>query len=240
MENTGYIGLSYQIALDRKMDIVANNIANINTTGYKSSHMQFAEELVRAKGQNPMSMVLDYGNYKDFTPGAMQQTDNPLDVAVQGNGFLAVQTADGLRYTRNGAMQLNGTGQLVNSMGQPFASTGGQPITIPAGSKEVIVANDGTVSTEQGAIGQLKVVRFAEPQNLNPVGDNLYDTQQSEIADNLGSQVKQGMLEGSNVNAVVEMTDMIEVQRKYESVARLLQSDHEMQTSMIQSFSRLQ
>lgn len=238
MENTGYVALSYQVALERKMDQVANNIANVDTNGFKSSHMLFNEYVVNATKQKPLSMVLDYGNYRNFEPGAFQQTGNTLDVALEGNGFLAVQTPDGQKYSRNGSMSVNQQGQLVTSGGLIVSDTGGKPIIIPPESRDVIISENGTVSTDQGQIGQLKVVRFDKPQQMKPVGNSLYETDQAAIPD-ATTRVKQGMIEGSNVNAVLEMTDMIEVQRKYESVARLLQSDHDLQTSMIQSFSRI-
>ncbi len=237
MENTGYVALSYQVALGRKMDQVANNIANVDTSGYKSSHMLFNEHIVNAPKQKPLSMVMDYGNYRNYQPGPIQQTGNTFDVALQGNGFLVVQTPEGEKYTRNGNMNVNNLGQLVNSSGQLMADTGGKPITIPAGSRDVIIAENGTISTDQGQLGRLKIVRFADPQQLKPIGNSLFEGG-SGIPDPT-TTVRQGMIEGSNVNAVTEMTDMIEIMRKYQSMARVLQSDHDMQTSMIQRFSRL-
>lgn len=238
MENTGYVALSYQVALERKMDQVANNIANVDTTGFKSSHMLFNEHLVRAPRQNPLSMVLDYGNYRNFEAGPMQQTGNPYDVALEGNGFLAVQGEGGERYTRNGSMHVNQLGQLTSSTGNLYVDNGGQPIIVPPEAREFIVSEDGTVSTEQGVIGQLRVVRFQNPQEIKPVGNSLYEADQATIPDPT-TTVHQGLVEGSNVNAVMEMTSMIEVMRKYQSVARLLQNDHDMHIAMIQKFSRI-
>jgi flagellar basal-body rod protein FlgF len=238
--NTTYVGLSYQIALQRKMDMVANNIANIDTAGFKNGSILFAEHLVKENSDMPLSMVSDYGNYRDFGQGPMQETGNKLDVALEGNGFLAVQDSDGsIKYTRNGQMHLNNLGQLVTSSGQPFLNSGGQPIVIPAGSTEISIAANGTVSTEAGAVSQLQVSRFEDPMKILPVGNSLYETTQDPIADNTKTRVRQGMIEGSNVNAVMEMTDMIEVMRKYESVARLLQREGELQSSMIQRLSRV-
>jgi flagellar basal-body rod protein FlgF len=239
MENTTYVGLSQQLALQRRMDMVANNIANVDTTGFKSGHILFAEHIVRKNNDAPLSMVSDYGNYRDFTGGALQSTENPLDVALEGNGFLAVQDAEGnVQYTRNGSMQKNNLGQLVNSAGLAIVSAGGQPIVIPPDAREVNISEKGVVSTDQGSIGQLKIVRFENPLLIKPVGNNLYETDQDPIIDGK-TIVKQGMLEGSNVNAVMEMTEMIEVMRRYESVARLLQKDSEIQSSMIQRLSRV-
>ncbi len=238
MENTGYVALSYAVGLRNKMDLVANNIANVDTNGYKSSHMVFDEYVVNAKKQKPLSMVQDYGNYRDHKPGPIDLTGNPLDVALQGNGFLSVATTGGERFTRNGSMTTNALGQLTNSSGELMNDTGGNPITIPFGTRDITIAADGTVSTEEGQVGQLKVVSFADPQQLRPVGNDAYETSQGGTPD-LTTKVKQGALEGSNVNPVMEMTDMIEVMRKYESVARILQTEHDSQINMITKLSRI-
>lgn len=238
MENTVYVALSYQVALERKMAIVSNNIANVDTNGYRSSHMMFSEHVIDAPRQKPISMVEDYGNYRDFKPGPLQQTGNPYDVALVGNGFMAVATPNGERFTRNGNMHINATGQLVNSSGDVMADTGGKPITIPPGSSQVTISANGTVSNEDGPLGQLKIVRFENPQGLKPIGDSLFETEQDALPDG-ETKIQQGMLEGSNVNAVLEMTDMIEVMRKYQSVARILQTEHDTQINMIQKISRI-
>lgn len=238
MENTGYVALSYQVALERKMDQVANNIANADTSGFKSSHMLFNEYVVNTPKQKPLSEVVDYGNYRNFDPGPAQQTGNPYDVALQGNGFLTVQTPDGEKFTRNGNMSVNNQGQLVTSGGLPYSDAGGKPIIVPAEARNIVISENGTISSDSGELGRLKLVRFDNPQEMKPIGNSLFESSSSAIPDDK-TTVRQGMIEGSNVNPVMEMTDMIEVQRKYEAVARLLQNDHDLQTSMIQSFSRI-
>jgi len=238
MENTGYVALSYQVALERKMDIVSNNIANVDTSGYRSSHMMFSEYVNKNPRQEALSQVEDYGNYRNFAPGALTDTGNTLDVALVGNGFMAVSTADGEKFTRNGNLSTNALGQLVTSAGDVMADTGGKPIVIPQDAGSITIAGDGTVSGEQGPLGQLKIVRFDKPQELKPVGNSLFETEEAGIADP-ETKVKQGAIEGSNVNAVNEMTNMIEIMRKYESVARILQNEHESQLSMIQKMSKV-
>ncbi len=240
MENTIYVGLSSQIALQSRMDMIANNVANIDTAGFKSGNMLFSEHIVTKNSDAHMSMVSDYANYRDFSQGTMQSTGNPLDVALEGNGFFALQSSDGsTKYTRNGSMLKNNLGQLVSSTGAPYLSSGSQPIVIPADAKEITILADGTVATDQGPVGQLQVVRFENPLGIKPVGDSMYETDQSPIPDNTKTKVQQGMLEGSNVNSVMEMTKMIEVMRRYEGVARMLQKDADMQSSMIQRLSRI-
>lgn len=240
MQNTGYVALSYAVGLERKMDMVANNVANVDTNGYKSTHMLFEEYMVKARDQKPLSMVEDVGNYKNFQPGPIQQTGNPLDVALEGNGFMSVTTPQGKEYyTRNGGMHLNQTGQLVNGAGNIVNDVGGKPITIPAGSGQVTITGEGAVNTDQGVVGRLKIVSFDNPQALKPVGNDMYETDQAGNPD-AKTKVTQGAVEGSNVNAVMEMTDMIEVSRKYESVARILQDQHDSQIGMIQRLSKIQ
>ena len=240
MENTLYVGLSHQMALQRKMDMIANNIANVDTTGFKAGHVLFGEQVVSKNSDKPMSMVLERGNYRDLSTGPLQQTGNPLDIALNGNGFLAVQSEDGsVKFTRNGSMQKNNLGQLVTSSGMPYLTAGGQPLTIPADAHQVIIAKDGTVSTEQGSVGQLQVVRFENPLGVTPVGNSMYETNQDPIPDNTKTVVSQGMLEGSNVNTVMEMTKMIEVMRRYESAANLLKKEADLESSMIQRLSRM-
>lgn len=238
MENTGYVALSYAVGLERKMDLVANNIANIDTSGYKSSHILFNEHLVKLQKQSPLSMVNDYGNYRNTSAGPIQVTGNPLDVALEGNGFLAVMTDTGEKYTRNGAFRLDVQGQLVTSAGDRVVDGGGKPIIVPPDAGHITITPEGTISTDQGEIGAFKIVRFDNQQLMTPVGNNLFTTEQPAVADET-TKITQGALEGSNVNSVMEMTNMIEVMRKYQSVARLLQNEHDSQINMIQKLGRV-
>jgi flagellar basal-body rod protein FlgF len=239
MLNTGYVALSYAAGLERKMDMVANNIANANTNGFRSSHMLFNEYVVEASKQKPVSMVEDAGNYRNFQPGPVSQTGNPLDVALEGNGFMSVTTANGEKYTRNGAMHLNEKNQLVSSGGDLINDEGGKPITLPADSGDLTITGDGSIANKQGTVAKMKIVSFTNPQELKPVGNNNYETTQTGTPDPK-TKVLQGAVEGSNVNSVLEMTDMIEISRRYESVARILQNENDSQISMIQRLSKIQ
>lgn len=237
MENAGYVGLSYQVVLQRKMDMVANNIANMDTTGYKSQQPQFKEHLSYTDPTQPLAMVEDYAEYKNFSGGALTSTENPLDIALVGNGFLGVRGIDGADYyTRNGRMQVNSTNQLVTTSGEMVLSQGGQPITIPDGETKLTISPDGVISGSQGQIGQLKIVSFANPQQLIAAGSNLYTGGGGELPDTT-TRVQQGYLENSNVNPISEMTQMMQVQRAYESVARMLQTDHDRQRDTIRKLS---
>ena len=237
MENAGYVGLSYQLALERKMNAIANNIANMDTTGYKSKHVQFKEYVAQTDAQQPLSMVYDYGQFQDFSAGALTSTGNPLDVALIGNGFLAVRGEDGQTYyTRNGRLQRNSENQLVTSNGGLVLNQSGQPVTVPDGEVDISITPEGTITGRQGAVGQLGIFQFGQTQQLQPVGNSLFKSDNPPQADTT-TRVQQGAIEGSNVNSILEMTDMMEVQRRYQSVARLLQTDHDRQRDAIRKLA---
>lgn len=238
MENTIYIGLSKQLSLQRHMELLANNIANIDTPGYRAQNMVFAEFVADPRGiDDPISQLLDFGQYQDTRPGSLTQTGNRLDVAIEGQGYFGVQTAEGLAYTRNGRLSLNVNGELITASGLPITDDGGNAIQIPRESREVIIAEDGTVSTENGEIARLKLVTFENQQELESIGDNLFRTDAAEIIDT-DSRVVQGAYENSNVQGVLEMTRMIETSRDFASIANMMQNEHERQSNMIRTLSR--
>lgn len=240
MENTLYITLSRQGALARQMDVVSNNVANMNTSGFKSQRMLFLEYLERPDRQGDrMSFVQDYGLQRNIETGPINVTNNELDVALRGDGYFAVETLSGNRYTRGGSLQLNVNREIVDKNGLPLLDTNNQRVVIPAGVKGISIAGDGTVSTEQGRLSQLKVVTFAEEQKMQQLGGGLYDTKQEEIAVEQPN-VTQGAVEGSNVQGVVEVTQMIEVLRTYQSVQKLIDSEHDRIRGAISRLGRAQ
>ncbi len=180
MENAQLIGLSRQIALQRQMDVVANNIANINTTGFKSEQLLFEEYLMpvardrdfRVPDQR-LSFTQDWSTVHDMSAGAITQTGNPLDVALQGDGFLVVETPAGQRWTKAGSLQIDATGTLVNLDGHPVLSDAG-PVRFAAAETDVTIAQDGTISSSAGLKGRLRLVEFADPQETVREGDNLF------------------------------------------------------------------
>lgn len=244
METPIFIGLSRQVALSASMDVIANNVANMSTPGFKAHNMVFTEYLAKPEGQEKLeektfSMVLDYGQYQLTEAGPMQHTGNPLDVALQGPGYFGVQTPEGIQYTRAGNFQVNTNGEIVTGSGMTVADTGGAPIVIPAGTKEVKITRDGTVSTEKGQIGQLMITEFANLQDLTASGNGLYKAPQNDPGTPATqTEALQGLLEGSNVKPVLEMTRMIDVLRAYQSTQQMLQSEHERQRAMVQRLTR--
>lgn len=252
MENASLVGLSRQVALQRELDVVANNIANLNTTGYKSDNTVFHEFLMpgvranpfRGTGQ-PVSFVQDRATWIDFTQGPVQSTGNPLDVAISGNAFLTVQTPRGERYTRNGALQVNNQGQLVTSEGLQVVGTNG-PIVFQPNDREISIGIDGTISVREGQNttdaqrGKLKLASFNQPRLLQKDGTSTYMapagvTPQAPT----DAKVTQGAIEKSNAQSVMEMTRMIEITRAYTQIAQILQNQSDMRRSAIDKLSEV-
>jgi flagellar basal-body rod protein FlgF len=245
MENTLLIGLSRQMVLERQMDVVANNVANVNTNGYKADKSLFQEYLrTGAREDNfigsdrAVSFVLDRGSYRDFTQGPAEQTKNPLDVAIDGGGFLVVQTAAGERYTRDGGLQINNQGQLVTANGDAVLGTNG-PIVFQPTDHDIAIASDGNISVVEGinrtdsVRGKLRLVSFADAQQLLKEGSNLYSAGNAAAQPDTASRVRQGFVEKSNVSSVAEMSRMIEVTRTYTQIANMLQQQSDLHKSAI-------
>ena len=243
MQNALLVGLSRQMALGREMDVVANNIANLDTTGYKADGSLFEEYLGSAAragaGNARVSFVLDRGIWHDMSQGPIQRTGNPLDVAIDGNAFLVVQTPRGERYTRNGAMQINASGQLVTADGNPVLGESG-PITFQSTDNQVAISRDGTISVREGNSkvdsqrGKIRLVSFENAQQLQKDGSSTFNVTgnaQPQPAVNAG--LAQGSIEKSNVRGVVEMSRMIEITRSYTQIANMLQQQSDQSTQAI-------
>jgi flagellar basal-body rod protein FlgF len=238
METPTYIALSRQMVLRNQMDVVANNIANASTPGFKAEMMLMSEVELPAERGVDLSYVQDFATARDFSPGSLRATGNPLDLAVQGDGFFAVQTPDGVRYTRVGRFQLDANGTLVTSQGYPVLGGGG-PITLDPDDGPVNVAEDGSVSTDRAIGGQQQVIAgkldlmdFPDRGKLTPAQDGLFDPNGQQPVEATG-KIAQGMLEDSNVRPIIEMTSLIEVTRNYQSMQRFLDSEHERQRRAI-------
>jgi flagellar basal-body rod protein FlgF len=242
MENSLYIALSRQISLANRMNLVANNIANVNTPGFKSEHMLFVEETVETDaGIEVMSFVNDYGQFTKVDQGPVKLTGNPLDVALEGTGFFAVETATGTKYTRAGNFKLNNENVLVTANGMPVLSDGEDQIEIPEGATSISIGQNGSIMADGSEVGRLMIAEFENIQELNPTGHGLYETEQEPFEpENPQTRVVQGSLEMSNVNSILEMTDMIEISRQYQSTQRLMQNEHDRMRSAITKLSEVQ
>lgn len=234
MENSLYVGLSSQVALEGKMTLIANNVANINTPGYRGQNAVF-EEFVsnQRRMKEDVSLVLDYGQYQITDPGPIKLTGNPLDVALIGPGFMGVQTPEGVQYTRAGNFSLNSVGEIVTSNGSKVADQGGGTISVPSDAKSISIDEKGVVSTDQGPVGTLMMVEFNNYQTMEPAGNGNYRTTEA-AKPATETRMKQGSVEGSNVQAVVEMTRMIDVTREYQSTQKMMQTEHERMRTAIQ------
>ncbi len=251
MKNTLLVALSRSMALERQMDVVANNVANVNTNGFKSSGPLFEEFLQTgahednfSSSDRRVSFVQDRSTMQDFSQGPNERTGNPLDVAINGKGFIAVQTPGGERYTRDGGMQINTQGQLVTNGGNPVLSTSG-PIVFQPTDRDINISEDGTVTVREGTVtqvdsvrGKLKIVSFDNPQSLKREGSNMFSAATGTTAQpDTASRVNQGFIEKSNVNAVSEMSRLMEVSRTYQSVASLMQQQSDLRKSAIQTLA---
>lgn len=185
-----------------------------------------------------MSYVQQTGSLRDLSQGHFDKTDATFDVALNGQGYFVVQTANGPRYTRNGHFTLDASGRIVTEAGDPVQGTGGD-ISISATDGTVHIASDGTVSGLNGTIGQLNVVDFANDRALVKEGDSLYSTSQSSQSAT-GTTVTQGSIESSNVQPVVEMSQMIEVTRSYQATMNLSQSQSDLQRQAIDKLATVQ
>lgn len=190
-----------------------------------------------------VSYVQDRGTFRDLSQGAMQQTNNPLDVAISGAGFFAVQTAGGERYTRDGNLQLNSTGQLVTDSGDAVLGNSG-PIVFQPTDHDITISADGTVTVLEGTArtdsirGKLRVVSFADAQKLLKQGNNLYAAGDGAAPQpDTKSAVQQGYVEKSNVNSVVEMSRMIEINRTYSNIATMLSQEADLHKSAIEKLA---
>jgi flagellar basal-body rod protein FlgF len=225
------------------MDVVANNLANINTTGFKSEDLLFEDYLMPVAedndflpADNDLHYTLDWASVHDMGQGAIEQTGNPLDVALGGSGFLVVQTPQGERYTRSGALQIDATGTLVDIAGNPVMGDS-DPIQFEATETGIAIAPSGAISTSEGPKGSIRLVEFANPQMLAREGSNLFSGTGAQAA--VATTLVQGSIERSNVSGVTELTQMIRVQRAYASLAALMQKQDDVRRSAIQRLGDL-
>jgi flagellar basal-body rod protein FlgF len=233
METTAYIALSRQMVLRRRVDVLANNIANATTTAFKAEQLLLEPVIARAGTAQRLAFVQDVATVRDPSPGPLTATGNPLDLAIEGEGYFTIETADGVRYGRSGQFRLSDAGEMVTAAGDLLLDDGGAPLALPLGARTITLAPDGTLSTEEGVAGRIEVVGFADEQALRKVGSGLYVTDQAPEAVP-GARLVQGMLEGANVQPVVEMTEMIATLRAYQGTERLLETHHELQRRAIE------
>lgn len=241
MENTLLVALSRQLAMTRQMSVIANNLANMNTAGYKAESALFEEFMMPvAREQSPdktISFVQDFGLNRNLSGGRLETTDNPLDLAISGDGYFKVETQSGTQYTRDGHLQLDSQGRLVNSSGNPILTTSGSQLTFTTADGPISIASDGTISTDQGNRGKIGLVQFENPRLLQKTGNNLYQTEEPEQPVR-NPAILQGALEMSNVQPIVEMTNMIEVLRSYSAAADMVEKADQLERRAIAALGK--
>ncbi len=244
MDNALYIGLSRQMVLQKQMNIIANNIANVDTTGFKVESLLLKtdarDRATTQGGPRPIQFVSPDGVARNFGQGSLRTTGAPLDLAIEGEGFFQVRTAQGDRLTRDGRFHLDPTGKMVTETGASVLDEGGGEITLDPQKGPLSIGADGSISQGELKVGKVGVMEFAAPAALEKAGDNLYrNTSNVAPTPSETARVRQGMLEGSNVNSVLEITRMIEVSRAYESTARMMDSEADLSRRAIERMGRV-
>jgi len=248
MQNTFYVSLSRQVALQREMDVIANNMANMTTTGFKGSRPLFADYLagtgetvsVAPKSRGKVAYVEVIGVQRDTSQGTLQATGNATDVALQGDGFFVVETDKGPRYTRNGHFGINADGNLATVDGQALLGEGDRPISIPRTGGTPTIGADGSVTVDGATAGRLRVVEFTNLQALVAEGGSLYSSPAgNDPSPATATKVAQGMIESSNIQPIAEMTRMIEVSRSYQSLQSIITAQNDLERSAIQTLGKV-
>lgn len=236
MDSAGYVALSRQSGLMREMQVVANNIANISTSGFRREGMVFSEHVARLDSEPSLSMA--YGNARivDLSQAGLTPTGGSFDFGIQGEGFFLVETPQGNRLTRAGSFTPSAEGELVTPDGFRLLDAGGAPVFIPPGAGQVGVATDGTMSADGVPIAQIGLWRPADPLALQHQSGTLFDGGTLEPVE--AGTIKQGFLEESNVQPVVEISRMIEVQRAYELGQKFMDAEDERVRGVIQALGR--
>jgi flagellar basal-body rod protein FlgF len=234
MGETTLIDLSRLMVLRRKLEVAANNVANSETNGFRAQHLSFQEYLkpeksqqAGVKPQRPLSLVDAAFSFTSSSSGSVQTTGNPLDLAISGNAYFTIQTAQGERYTRDGSFSLDGTGRLVTMDGQLVLGESGA-ITVPLQASEISIDAKGQVSTKQGPLGRLRLVSFSGNAFLEAVGGNLFRADRApDAAKAVSATLLQGAIEKSNVQPTAEMSRLVEITRSYELTSKLLKDSQD-------------
>ncbi len=252
MEPGAYAIVGSALLQQRRLELTANNLAQINTPGYKSDVPVFRiydNGTLSEQSNQFNTAVVEQSTWKfthiDFTQGEIKVTNNPLDLALSGDGFFVLQSPAGPQYTRSGRFTLNGDGTLIAPQGWPVLGTNGAPIRIPnvnSTSGGIYINNSGQVISNDAVAGQIKIADFPKPYAFEKKGFSSFapvDRKLEPIAPK-NTQIHQGFIEGSNVSAIGEMTKLIEISRLYESYQKMLQSFDEVENTAINNLGEVQ
>ncbi len=220
MQNNLYVALSGQVALERRLETIANNVANMNTVGYRADGVTFAAELARA-GDKRIAFASAGGDFISRLNGGITKTDNPLDVAVQGDGWIGIRTPGGVAYTRDGRMQMSESGNLQTLNGYPVLDAGGAPIILDSSAGPPTIAGDGMINQNGKQVGAIGLYTIDNSANLTRADNSavIPDKPPTPILDFTQDGIIQGYVEGSNVDPIREMTKLIAVTRAFDGVS---------------------
>ena len=245
MDNALYVGLSRQMTLQRQLEIAANNVANVDTAGFKVEQLQMQTDPLspqKAPHADRIKYVLDDGVGRDFGQGAVDHTGNTYDFAIQGDAFFQVQTPRGPRFTRDGRFSVDTQNRLVTQNGDPVLTAQGAEITLDPQKSSPSVGQDGTITQTdaQGQVtqaGKLTVSRFASRSGLRKDGDNQFtsDETPTPAADAI---IRQGSVEKSNVQPVREITSLIDITRAYERMQQIMASTSDLSKSAVERLGK--
>ena len=243
MDNTTNIALSRLAAESRAVDITANNIANASTPGYQAERLVFADWLVAQRGTDAprggqnLIFTQDRATYRDQSQGSFSHTGNPLDLAIGGQGYFTVQTANGVRLTRAGRFAPDATGAITDSAGNTLLGSTGQPLKLGSTDRDISVAADGTISAKTAAgqnsqIGKIAIVAPADPYALTAEGNRLFRAN-GPTAPVSAPKLSQGAIEDSNVQPVSEITRLIAQERDFQMVTKFVEAEGERKQAAI-------
>lgn len=244
MDSPSYIILSRLSAQMRTNDLAAHNLANADTPGFRASRPVFAEVVTRQErmsgtpGANDVGYAWDRASWRNLAAGPITTTGNPLDVAISGEGYFVVETPRGERYTRAGRFALGRDNQLVDQQGNAVLNANSQPIAIAANDTRIEIQGDGTVRSENGVLGRLRVVRFGDEQALRAEGDRNFDAAGEQPEEIARPALVQGAVEGSNVQPVLETARMMAELREFQMASQFLDREGDRQQSAIDRLLR--
>ncbi len=237
MDNGVYVALSRQTGLFRQMNVIANNMANVNTTGFQAERVMFDDYLVDDGNREDIAFAQDVSSYRSQSQGPINTTGNPLDVAINGKGFFVVETAQGERYTRAGNFSLDAEGTLITPEGFPILDDGGQPINFGSQDREIRIGENGVLVVDGQERGALGLVEFENPQEMKQIGYTMYQTDQEPLPP-VETRLVHGAVEASNVSAVKEMIDMTMVGRRTSGTAKYIEVIYDLQRRAHDAYSR--
>ncbi|MBR0680761.1 flagellar basal-body rod protein FlgF [Roseomonas eburnea] len=244
MDSPGYIILSRLTLQSRATQVLAHNVANADTPGFRALRPVFAEFVARQdlagtpSGGRSVHHVQDRATWREMQTGPMQMTGNPLDLALTGDGFFAVETPRGERFTRAGRFTIGDGGRIVDMEGNPLLNDQGEPIAVAANDTRIEIQGDGTIRSENGTLGRIRVVRFDNVQALKAEGDRIFDAgaEQPQPVDR--PAIRQGVLEGSNVQPILEMTRLTAELREFQFAAQFAEREGERLSTAVERILR--